>query len=129
MHGLQGHGWHTAIETAGFAGRETLERILPFRDIILACVKPCHRLGQEKYGYLCRDYRFDGVVPLPRNAMEGLKSLVESFGLRCSIGGSQPLPCKILNIKMHEIVSVHFFWYDNYTVSGGSPDENISGKR
>lgn len=154
--GCKASGWHTAIETTGFAARETLERILPLLDLILADVKhmdgakhkeytgvsnegiqeniqfmagagkrvvirvpvipgfnddpmniratagfakslpsveelhllPYHRLGQEKYGYLCRDYRFDGIVPPPRKAMEGLKSLVESFGLRCSIGGS-----------------------------------------
>ena len=49
---------------------------------------PYHRLGQEKYGYLYRAYPYEGIIPPPRTDVEKLKTVVESYGLDCSIGGS-----------------------------------------
>ncbi len=49
---------------------------------------PYHRLGQKKYGYLGRKYPFEGITPPTRSDMNRLKTVVESCGLRCSVGGA-----------------------------------------
>lgn len=65
--------------TAGFA--VSLSNV---KDLHLL---PYHRLGQEKYGYLYREYQYEGLVPPARNDIEELKTIVETYGLCCSVGG------------------------------------------
>lgn len=48
---------------------------------------PYHRLGQSKYRKLDRKYPLEGVEPPPRYKVEQLAKIVESYGLKCSIGG------------------------------------------
>lgn len=48
---------------------------------------PYHRLGQDKYGWLGREYTLTGILP-PENAhMQELLRVVEQTGLRGQIGG------------------------------------------
>lgn len=48
---------------------------------------PYHRLGKDKYDGLNREYLM-GDIPSPIDAhMEKLKTVAESFGLNCKIGG------------------------------------------
>lgn len=48
---------------------------------------PYHRLGKDKYDGLNREYLM-GDIPSPTDAhMEKLKTIAESFGLNCKIGG------------------------------------------
>jgi len=48
---------------------------------------PYHRLGQDKYSGLGREYLLDGYRPLTEQDMEPLLFEVEKTGLRCQIGG------------------------------------------
>ena len=48
---------------------------------------PYHRLGQDKYAGLGRNYAFKGVEPPSKEKMEYLLSVAEESGLRCQIGG------------------------------------------
>ena len=48
---------------------------------------PYHRLGQDKYFGLGRNYAFLGVQPPEREKMEHLLSVAEESGLKCQIGG------------------------------------------
>ena len=49
---------------------------------------PYHRLGQDKYAALGREYVMSGTVPPTEETMDGLKKTVEaSTNLRCQIGG------------------------------------------
>lgn len=42
-------GWHTAIETTGFARKETLEEILPYTDLVLLDIKHLNSVKHRKY--------------------------------------------------------------------------------
>lgn len=66
--------------TAGFA--------VSLNNVSELHLLPYHRLGQEKYGYLHREYPYEGTVPPTRIDIMELKKVVESYGLHCSIGGS-----------------------------------------
>ena len=49
---------------------------------------PYHRLGQDKYTGLGREYLLDGVLPPSAEHMETLKKAVHAVcGLDCQIGG------------------------------------------
>lgn len=48
---------------------------------------PYHRLGQDKYTGLGRDYALDGVQPPTAERMNYLLSVAEESGLKCRIGG------------------------------------------
>lgn len=48
---------------------------------------PYHRLGQDKYSGLGRDYSMAGIEPPTREKMEYLLSVAEESGLKCQIGG------------------------------------------
>ncbi|MBR2646680.1 MAG: glycyl-radical enzyme activating protein [Clostridia bacterium] len=48
---------------------------------------PYHRLGQDKYAGLGRNYALKGVEPPEKERMEYLLSVAEESGLRCQIGG------------------------------------------
>lgn len=48
---------------------------------------PYHRLGQNKYEYLGRDYPLKEIKPPSRSHINRLKEVVEACGLHCSIGG------------------------------------------
>ena len=48
---------------------------------------PYHRLGQDKYGWLGREYTLPDILP-PENAhMQELLLVAQQSGLRCQIGG------------------------------------------
>ena len=48
---------------------------------------PYHRLGQDKYAGLDRNYALKGIEPPTKERMEYLLSVAEESGLRCQIGG------------------------------------------
>lgn len=48
---------------------------------------PYHRLGQDKYDGLGREYTLKNIVPPTMEHMEMLKKVAESTGLKCQIGG------------------------------------------
>ena len=48
---------------------------------------PYHRLGQDKYAGLDRNYALKGIEPPSAERMEYLLSVAEESGLRCQIGG------------------------------------------
>ena len=48
---------------------------------------PYHRLGQDKYAGLARDYEMSNIVPPSDEHMLNLKAVAESKGLNCIIGG------------------------------------------
>ena len=48
---------------------------------------PYHRLGQDKYTGLDRNYALKGVEPPTQERMEYLLSVAEESGLKCQIGG------------------------------------------
>ena len=48
---------------------------------------PYHRLGQDKYEALGREYALRGVAPLSDEKMRRLLSVAEESGLLCQIGG------------------------------------------
>lgn len=50
-------------------------------------ILPYHRLGYDKYIGLGREYTMGNVEPPNQQKMENLKSVVESCGLTCIIGG------------------------------------------
>lgn len=52
------------------------------------CLLPYHRLGQDKYEGLGREYQMPGILPPGNEQMEELKRLVErETRLTCQIGG------------------------------------------
>lgn len=42
-------GWHTALETTGYAKREVLEKLLPFTDLVLLDIKHLNSIKHQKY--------------------------------------------------------------------------------
>ncbi|MBQ8295611.1 MAG: glycyl-radical enzyme activating protein [Clostridia bacterium] len=48
---------------------------------------PYHRLGQDKYDGLNRNYALKGIEPPTKERMEYLLSVAEESGLKCQIGG------------------------------------------
>lgn len=48
---------------------------------------PYHRLGQDKYNSLGRNYDLDNVVPMTNEYMEKLLKVAQNSGLECQIGG------------------------------------------
>ena len=48
---------------------------------------PYHRLGQDKYAGLERNYALKGIEPPTQERMEYLLSVAEESGLKCQIGG------------------------------------------
>ena len=48
---------------------------------------PYHRLGQDKYTGLGREYLLDGIAPMEQSYMEMLLKTALKSGLKCQIGG------------------------------------------
>lgn len=48
---------------------------------------PYHRLGQDKYTGLGREYLLDGIEPMEQSYVETLLKTAQKSGLRCQIGG------------------------------------------
>ena len=48
---------------------------------------PYHRLGQDKYAGLNREYTLSHITPPSKEKMEYLLSIAEESGLKCQIGG------------------------------------------
>ncbi len=48
---------------------------------------PYHRLGQDKYGYLGREYLLKGIEPMKDEKIEALKKAAEKYSLDVEIGG------------------------------------------
>lgn len=48
---------------------------------------PYHRLGQDKYAGLNRDYTLAGLEPIPQEHMQKLLETAQKSGLKCQIGG------------------------------------------
>jgi len=50
-------------------------------------ILPYHRLGEDKYYGLGREYRMKGIESPSDEKMESLKRLIEDVGIYCTIGG------------------------------------------
>ena len=50
-------------------------------------ILPYHRIGQDKYAGLSREYTLSHLVPPEKDKMEQLLKIVESYGLKGKIGG------------------------------------------
>lgn len=50
-------------------------------------ILPYHRIGQDKYAGLSREYTLSHLVPPEKDKMEQLLKIVESYGLKGMIGG------------------------------------------
>ncbi len=155
LQACQEYGINTAIETAGFAEFEVIQKYLPYLDYVLMDIKhmdrkkheefigkpneliqenarkiaqahsnliirvpviptfndtkdeiksiamfaktlpgvkelhllPYHRLGQDKYEGLNREYKMAHVKPLSNESMEELLKAAKTSGLHCQIGG------------------------------------------
>jgi len=48
---------------------------------------PYHRLGEDKYSYLGREYTMKGLDTISKQKMDTFKTVCESCGLKCQIGG------------------------------------------
>ena len=48
---------------------------------------PYHRLGQDKYRWLSRNYTLDGIKPPADEKMQTLLEAAKKSGLKCQIGG------------------------------------------
>lgn len=48
---------------------------------------PYHRLGENKYHELDRNYEFSSIEPLEKEEMENLLEIAKKTGLHCQIGG------------------------------------------
>ncbi|HIU48504.1 MAG TPA: glycyl-radical enzyme activating protein [Candidatus Avimonoglobus intestinipullorum] len=48
---------------------------------------PYHRMGEDKYRALGREYKLAGIEPMQDSYMEGLLEAAERSGLHCQIGG------------------------------------------
>lgn len=48
---------------------------------------PYHRLGQDKYTGLGREYKLDGIPPMEQDYLEKLLKVAERSGLKCQLGG------------------------------------------
>ncbi len=48
---------------------------------------PYHRLGQDKYGWLGREYTLEDALPPENDHMQQLLQVAQQSGLRCQIGG------------------------------------------
>lgn len=71
---------------------EEIGKIAMFADQLPGVEKihllPYHRLGQDKYDGLGREYQLDGILPPENEHMEMLKKVVENVSkLTCFIGG------------------------------------------
>ena len=71
---------------------EEIRAIAQFADKLPGVVKihllPYHRLGQDKYTGLERDYEMDGILPPDNAYMEMLRQVVQqNSSLYCQIGG------------------------------------------
>ena len=65
--------------------REHLDKLPGVKKIHLL---PYHRLGQDKYTGLGRDYEMDGILPPDNAYMEMLRQVVQqNSSLYCQIGG------------------------------------------
>lgn len=48
---------------------------------------PYHRMGSDKYRWLGREYALADILPPAEEEMKRFSDIVESFGLKCRIGG------------------------------------------
>jgi len=67
--------------------RATCEFVKTLSSVIQVDLLPVHHLGRARYESLDRLYPLENVQLIPDDRMQTLKMLVESYGLRCSIGG------------------------------------------
>lgn len=65
--------------------RATCEFARALPSLVEVNLMPVHHLGRARYQALDRPYLIDQVQLISDGAMEGLKMLVESYGLRCRI--------------------------------------------
>ncbi len=67
--------------------RATCEFARGLSSVVEVDLLPLHHLGKARYESLNRPYPIAGIPLIPDHVMQGLKQLVESYGLKCSIGG------------------------------------------
>ena len=57
------------------------------RSAVQIDLLPVHHLGKARYESLDRPYPIACVSLIPDDVMQRMKQLVESYGLKCTIGG------------------------------------------
>jgi pyruvate formate lyase activating enzyme len=67
--------------------RATCEFTCGLPSVVELDLLPLHHLGKSRYESLNRPYPIDGLPLIPDAILQDLKRLVESYGLRCTIGG------------------------------------------
>jgi pyruvate formate lyase activating enzyme len=67
--------------------RATCEFAKSLSSIVQVDLLPFHLLGKARYDSLDRDYPLIGTHLVSEDAMQQMKKLVESYGLKCTIGG------------------------------------------
>ena len=65
--------------------RATCEFLTGFRCVKEIDLLNYHTLGKKRYEAIQRPYLMGDALPLPRAALEGKKSVVESYGFKCVI--------------------------------------------
>ncbi|MEG1431648.1 glycyl-radical enzyme activating protein [Eubacterium sp.] len=73
------------------ASPEEITRICEFTKTLTGVkmihLLPYHALGSNKYAMMGRPYEMEGIKPPEKELMNTLKTVVESHGLSCKIGG------------------------------------------
>jgi pyruvate formate lyase activating enzyme len=67
--------------------RGICELVRRLRSVVKVDLLPMHHLGRARYESLNRAYPIAHVSPIPDEALERMKQMVESYGLICEIEG------------------------------------------
>lgn len=65
---------------------ERLANLLTGTHIEKVSLLGYHEWGKHKYQALGRDYQFEGISPLTEEKMQSLKNIIDSYGLKVTIG-------------------------------------------
>jgi len=76
-------GYNDSVENI----RATCEMARDLSSVVEVDLLPLHHLGKARYDSLNRDYPIAHLSLIPDRVMMGMKELVESYGLKCVIGG------------------------------------------
>ena len=67
--------------------RATCEFVHTLRNVQEVCPLPMHHLGKARYEGIGHPYPIEGVPLIPDEEMQRVKQIVESYELKCRVGG------------------------------------------